>query len=422
MSCPMGFGARKPCDRGENSGLRADGEEDDKSRSFYDSSLQTGFVSFHVECDENFNISGCDFEACKALKAHEKSLVGRSITSLMSPMIAKFHDRYFRTLRTCPPEKFDAYRVQIERTMTKANHFVVYDCERNAMMCEVQVALYDNLSSMVTFTVRSGEGCPMVDSVPRNYLPYINRDPGLYVNNYDDVTCIMMDLANSTAFCVNNSPRNTASVYYDVHRIAKEVVLEVYPFVYIHELIGDAVFLVVNASFMVKNPERPAFLAMHVATTIQQQLEEMLVKKYNSTMRVRAGIACGSVCAGVIDGRSFRMFGSTVHLAQRLESLCPIGSVCIDEATRHMLSLQSPDDDFKAVLDGLIEDCNSHIKGFGTMDYFAVRTPSTVPWYSALISQSGLIDFEQDKSELPEDLDDSLCNRVPTVMSLDQSR
>lgn len=81
----------------------------------------------------------CDFEACKALKAHEKSLVGRSITSLMSPMIAKFHDRYFRTLRTCPPEKFDAYRVQIERTMTKANHFVVYDCERNAMMCEVQV-------------------------------------------------------------------------------------------------------------------------------------------------------------------------------------------------------------------------------------------------------------------------------------------
>lgn len=92
----------------------------------------------------------------------------------------------------------------------------------------------------------------MVDSVPRNYLPYINRDPGLYVNNYDDVTCIMMDLANSTAFCVNNSPRNTASVYYDVHRIAKEVVLEVYPFVYIHELIGDAVFLVVNASFMVR--------------------------------------------------------------------------------------------------------------------------------------------------------------------------
>lgn len=63
----------------------------------------------------------------------------------------------------------------------------------------------------------------------------------------------------------------------------------------------------------VKNPERPAFLAMHVATTIQQQLEEMLVKKYNSTMRVRAGIACGSVCAGVIDGRSFRMFGRCVH-------------------------------------------------------------------------------------------------------------
>lgn len=77
---------------------------------------------------------------------------------------------------------------------------------------------------------------------------------------------------------------------------------------------------------------------------------------------------------------------STVHLAQRLESLCPIGSVCIDEATRHMLSLQSPDDDFKAVLDGLIEDCNSHIKGFGTMDYFAVRVRGIIfhkisKWY-----------------------------------------
>uniref|UniRef100_A0A7S1LJ33 Guanylate cyclase domain-containing protein n=1 Tax=Alexandrium catenella TaxID=2925 RepID=A0A7S1LJ33_ALECA len=59
---------------------------------------------------------------------------------------------------------------------------------------------------------------------------------------------------------------------------------------------------------------------------VQQRLDELLAA-YSPEMHARAGITVGPVSAGVVDGRSFRVFGATVHLAQRLEGLCPRGRV-----------------------------------------------------------------------------------------------
>eukprot|EP00241_Pyramimonas_parkeae_P001888 CAMPEP_0114244256 /NCGR_PEP_ID=MMETSP0058-20121206/11239_1 /TAXON_ID=36894 /ORGANISM="Pyramimonas parkeae, CCMP726" /LENGTH=483 /DNA_ID=CAMNT_0001357177 /DNA_START=355 /DNA_END=1806 /DNA_ORIENTATION=- len=352
--------------------------------SIYQELPQQAFASFHLQVDCSFIITGCDEEACRALKCQKEQLVGQPIVVLMSPMIAKMHDEYFARVRDASREELGPLRRRLERSMSKANHFVVYDFHRQPFMCELQVSLFQDLSSIVTLTTRRGQQCPMVESVPRCYLRYINEEPGLYVNDYDDVTCIMMDLANSTNFCVANSARDTAAVYFDVHKIAKRLVLDVYPYVYIHELIGDAVFLVVNASFMVTNLAKPGMLAMHVATSIQAQVDAMLKERYGDSMYMRAGVASGSVCAGVIDGRSFRMFGSTVHLSQRLEAMCPKGHVALDEAVCSMLRCQATTDGMRKRIDEVVADRHAMVKGFGPTDYYTVSTDCGIDWLSEL--------------------------------------
>ncbi|CAJ1377661.1 unnamed protein product [Effrenium voratum] len=42
-----------------------------------------------------------------------------------------------------------------------------------------------------------------------------------------------------------------------------------------------------------------------------------------TTRVLRVGIASGSLCAGVVAGRNFRVCRSAIHLSQRLEPMCP---------------------------------------------------------------------------------------------------
>ena len=46
---------------------------------------------------------------------------------------------------------------------------------------------------------------------------------------------------------------------------------------------------------------------------------------------IRCGVAIGDISAGVIDGKTFRIFGSAVHLASRLESICKKDEIVYSE-------------------------------------------------------------------------------------------
>jgi len=384
-----------------------------------DSSAQHVFVQtntkFHLECDDDFVICGCDVEACAALKCSEAQLIGLPVTSLMSPLVAKLHEGYFKRLRACSPAELASMRARLERSMSRANMFAIYDFEKNPLMCALQVLVFRSRFSIVTLTVKLGPNSPLVESVPREFMGFINQEPGLHVKDYKNVTCIMLDIAGSQELCLEQGPLATAGMFFDVHKIAKEVVLQMYPFVYIHELVGDSVFLVVNASFMVNHLDKPTLLAMHVAATVSRKIDAMLSNKYKSKAQspgeiaspsqtcgadaeqsvgeeaselyTRAGITCGAVCAGVIDSRSFRIFGSTVHLAQRLEAKCPAGQLAMCGTVRSMLAEQAPSKAFQRQLEEAVTERRELVKGFGLTDYHIVGVDSGVDWLAAHVSE-----------------------------------
>eukprot|EP00951_Prasinocladus_malaysianus_P005066 scaffold36090_cov52-Prasinocladus_malaysianus.AAC.1 len=152
---------------------------------------------------------------------------------------------------------------------------------------------------------------------------------------------------------------------HNIFNLAHDVILrEVYPYAYIHEAIGDTIMLLLNADFMVKWPKGSAGIALHATVCMQKELDKML-QSFDRDFYARAGISMGTISGGVIDGRTFRVFGHPVHLSQRLMSKCEPGKVACSEPFMEAFRNQNP---FPGA-DAVIENRKEELKGFGSTQF-----------------------------------------------------
>lgn len=306
-------------------------------------------------CDKNFVITWCDQHACDVFMCGgTDSLVGKSILDFMTPLVANRHRCIFKTIF---PRKTSAVQEEVSHSMSNASRVVMYSIQKTPMMCSVVINIQEH---QVNVSVKRQSLFPTLsDTIPDYYKKFINESPGKqHLEDCEDVTCVIMDLSGSTEYVVKQGGRKMANILTKVYQIAANCVLELYPFVYVHELIGDSVFLVVNAPFMVKHKHANGMeIAYRVSKEIQMKTDELL---QNTGMFLRVGIASGPVTAGVVDGRTFRLFGPTVHLAQRLESVCPQSTIAMNQ----MDTLVSQEN---------ITKCSADLKGFGETVYYIAR-------------------------------------------------
>lgn len=304
-------------------------------------------------CDENFVITWCDEYACDVFMCGSKDfLVGNSILDFMTPLVANRHRCIFNTIF---PRKTSNIQ-KVGNGMSNASRMVMYSSQKTPMMCSVGVHIQEH---HVKISVQRKSSFPTLsDTIPDYYKKFINESPGKqHLEDCEDITCVIMDLSGSTEYVVKQGGRKMANILGKVYQIAANCVLELYPFVYVHELIGDSVFLVVNAPFMVKYEHANATeIAYRVSKEIQMKTDELL---QHTGMFLRVGIASGPVTAGVVDGRTFRLFGPTVHLAQRLESTCPPSKIAMNRVD----TLVSQEN---------ITKCIAELKGFGETVYYVL--------------------------------------------------
>lgn len=286
-----------------------------------------------VDCDKNALIH----LQCASID----DLVGKSITTIMSNAIGCLHTRVFFDSICKSTLKNIIVRLET-RHMSMATRYVVYTVNRTPLMCKMSINVqldkdFSISGYIVTLHVEK-ESYGLLDTVPYKYKRFIGSDKTC-LSRCDNVTCVIMDLYNSTWF-VNTydlTGKRIAEVLAAVYNIVKREIMSMYPFMYIHELIGDSVFIVTNASFFVNS----RFLhdaCLSTLIRIQTQLDMYLQK---TGMWIRIGVATGPVHAGVIDGRTFRLFGLTVHRAQRLESVCPKGKIAFDQCFKEHLRYNS---------------------------------------------------------------------------------
>ncbi|CAE8627798.1 unnamed protein product [Polarella glacialis] len=357
-----------------------------------------------LQCDSEHVIQEASMLVCTLLRYDRQDLVGRPILDLMPPAVALVHRKMFRDLRKCSPDDFSRAAKQIKSNMSKCREFVLLDSHHDPVVCDVSVDLRSDLSSTVLLKEVKGN---YLYNVPRGFEKFINSKPCFHAKEYDNAVCIMLDIAGSAEFACAHSSMDMARLLHNVYTNVNDVVARnAFPYAYIHEVVGDSVLMLVGAGFMVSYPSKTALISLDVALESQRQVDQKLADLGAEACWARVGIVMGPISAGVVDGRSFRIFGETVHKVQRLLSVCPRSKVvcCTDflkllceQTARNFVILcgQMKEQDFSGQCVSIVQkhlpdftlksyrtgqECNveclhTDLKGFGSVSYAVIDCP-----------------------------------------------
>ncbi|CAE8723455.1 unnamed protein product [Polarella glacialis] len=347
-----------------------------------------------LHCDSEHVIQEASMLACALLRYDRQDLVGRPILDLMPPAVALVHRKMLRDLRRCSPDDFSRAARQIKSSMSKCREFVLLDSHHDPVVCDVSVDLRSDLSSTVVLKEVTGK---VLHTVPRGFEKFINASkPGFHAKEYDNAVCIMLDIASSTEFACAHSSMDMARLLHNVYTTVSDVVARnAFPYAYIHEVVGDSVLMLVDAGFMVSYPSSTALISLDVALESQRQVDQKLSDLGADACWARVGIGMGRISAGVVDGRNFRIFGETVHKAQRLESVCPRSKVACCTDFLKLLCEQMQEQDFSGPFVSNLQrhtpdftlmsyrtgqECNveclrTDMKGFGSVSYAIIDCP-----------------------------------------------
>ena len=152
-------------------------------------------------------------------------------------------------------------------------------------------------------------------------------------DQHPDVTVLVADLVGFTTLTAHIGPDQVVYLLNEIFS-GFDVIGEKYGLEKI-KTIGDA--YMVAGGIPVARPDHAEAIAQ-MALDFQEQIERFN-RAYNTSIQLRIGISSGAVVAGVIGRRRFTydLWGDTVNLACRLESLGQPGTILVAEATYERL-------------------------------------------------------------------------------------
>ncbi len=184
-----------------------------------------------------------------------------------------------------------------------------------------------------------------------------------FITSKNNVVIICIDFIGSTLQLNEEGVEKTIQInknfYSDIVFLIKQ---NYYPYVYLHEIIGDSFVLILNADWTYNIPRYCATLAINFVTELYN-----LSKDYVNT---RIGISYGKIHYGYI-GDHFRIFGNTINMASRLENQSIHDKVVIENEFYEKIC-----DEYKFIkntedisfLENNMEKKKCLLKGFGEKD------------------------------------------------------
>lgn len=171
------------------------------------------------------------------------------------------------------------------------------------------------------------------------------------------IVVVSIDFRNSVEFLVSNGTMKTINIYKKFHN---DVIIllkkNYYPYIYIHEIIGDCFIIVSNIDWSLNMPKFCASLIFSFLTELY-----MITNEYIET---RIGVSYGNLHWGYIDN-NLRLFGIPINLASRLESVCNPNSITCDDDFLNKLLEEKLFDTTKIIY----TKTKSELKGLGEYNY-----------------------------------------------------
>jgi hypothetical protein len=178
---------------------------------------------------------------------------------------------------------------------------------------------------------------------------------------------IAIDFINSTETLVNDGVLNYIDINKRFHRdIINKIKKYYYPYIYIHEIIGDMFIIILNADW--------TFNITKYTTSLALSFIIQLIKKTNDYVNIRCGIVYDNLYYGYID-HNLRLFGEAINKASRLESTCK-GEYEINCDNNFLQKLLEENIYNKNNL--TIQYNTTNLKGFGMTSYNSIEIKKNI--------------------------------------------
>jgi class 3 adenylate cyclase len=173
----------------------------------------------------------------------------------------------------------------------------------------------------------------LLNTLPRPIAERMKKGEVNIADHHPDVTVLVADLVGFTTLTAHIGPDQVVYLLNEIFS-GFDVIAEKYGLEKI-KTIGDA--YMAAGGIPSPRPDHAEAIA-EMALDLQEDIERFN-RAYNTSIHLRVGISTGPVVAGVIGRRKFTydLWGDTVNLACRLESLGQAGSILVAEATYERL-------------------------------------------------------------------------------------
>ena len=317
-----------------------------------------------ILCNRDGNIIHVTQDLLIKLRYDLKNLEGQFIGILMSDFMSMLHSKYFIHMfnNTKGVEKN-----RLENKLKNLHHkrpLIIYDIDKKAYHVSVSVRKApspDILEIQFEF-IHAATNLFYTDalSIPRDSVFRINtKDAIIIMTDFIKSTKLLHD--KGVAVLIDTSVRFHA----EISNLIRD---KYYPFVYMHEMVGDSFVLALNADWTY-NTQFCATLAMNFMFDLIQKTREFV--------KIRTGIGYGKIRYGYV-GSLIRFFGFPLNMAARLENKCGENQIlmCKDFHNKLMGELKI----ISSYTRTECSECEADLKGFGKTTYYMIPVSESKPF------------------------------------------
>ena len=281
----------------------------------------------HIICSDTGIIIEIGNELLHMLEYEKDELIGQFIGIIMNPMMEKLHKTIFlpKLENASTVEKNRIYNFLSSMKATE-RPLMIYTKSKQCIYVSLTIIHFKN-NFIVTFTVIHNTNNVIYTSL---LVPPVSTSFKL---NSLDLVVISLDIKDSTEFLVEHGIVSTIALHSRFHYVIVEIIKQhFYPYLFIHEIMGDGFILVINLDWTYNYPT--------YATTIAHHFLLKLYEKTHSFIKFRAGVSYGPLYYGYMDSH-LRFFGETINIACRCENQYKEGYYCSSLSFYDKLSEES---------------------------------------------------------------------------------
>lgn len=248
----------------------------------------------------------------------ESELIGQFIGIFMNDLMSFLHKQFFiSNYNNSTSINKKILDLKISGIGNKRN-VIIYDKFKNPHHVNISIINKPNNGFIIKVEYEKEINIKLNKSFYTYDQKIINNN---FIKTENEVIIINIDFINSTELIKSKGILNminiTKSFYNDIINLIKN---NYYPYIYIHEIVGDGFMLVSNIDWLFNFPEYSATIVLNFV----QELYE-LTKEY---IDIRIGISYGQLYYGYIDN-NLRFFGDILSLSNRLENKCNQNEVLV---------------------------------------------------------------------------------------------